>query len=89
MSHSAGEFLFSKVPSKSVRTASYAFPTSVAFRPPKNPDKDFDGSDYVDLCPQNSSPIHSFLHKLLTQHFRFRPADGRVVAYVQSLNKGL
>jgi hypothetical protein len=87
-SHSAGEFLFGKMPQEQLlHQSSFSFPSSVAFRPASKSVKDFDGSDYVDLCPQNSTPINSFLQKILPKHFLFHGSDGRVVAYLQTQNQ--
>ena len=88
-SQSAGEFLFGKAePTRPLHLSSYAFPSTVAYGRAKSL-KDFDGSDYVDLCPQNSTPINHFLRKVLPKHFGYNPEDGKVVAYLQSQNTGL
>jgi hypothetical protein len=90
ISHSAGEFLFGKsATAPPLHLTSYAFPSAIAFGPAAQSTKDFDGSDYVDLCPQNSTPINHFLRKVLPQHFGYSAADGKVIAYLQSQNEGI
>jgi hypothetical protein len=86
VSHSAGEFLYGKIPRRAqpLRRATMSFPSSVAFSPPAEPIKDFDGSDYVDLCPQNSTPINGFLRKVFLPHFKYNAEDGRITAYLQN-----
>ena len=86
VSHSAGEFLYGKIPRRAhpLRRATLSFPSSVAFSPPAEPIKDFDGSDYVDLCPQNSTPINGFLRKVFLPHFKYNAEDGRITAYLQN-----
>ena len=89
VSHSAGEFLYGKVPksAQTLRRATLSFPSSVALGPAPASIKDFDGSDYVDLCPQNSTPINGFLRKVFLPHFKYNAADGRITAYLQK-NQG-
>jgi len=88
-SQSAGEFLFGKEePTRPLHLSSYAFPSAIAYGPAKSL-KDFDGSDYVDLCPQNSTPINHFLRKVLPKHISYNAEDGKIVAYLQSQNTGL
>ena len=91
VSHTAGEFLYGKVPKRAspLRTATLGFPSSISFGPAPNSIKDFDGSDYVDLCPQNSTPINGFLRKVFLPHFRYNAEDGRITAYLQNRNQGL
>jgi hypothetical protein len=89
-SHSASEFLFGNLnPTRSLRFSRYSFPSAIAIGPASKSIKDFDGSDYVDLCPQNSTPINDFLRKVLPKHIRYNGADGKVVAYLQSQNAGV
>ena len=90
VAHSAGEFLFGRLdPSgQPLRRATYSFPSSIAYRPAAPTVRDFDDSDYVDLCPDNSTPIQSFIRRVTAQHFQYNAADRRIVAHLQSNNQG-
>jgi hypothetical protein len=90
VSHSAEEFLFGKPTSaQPLHLTSYAFPTAIALGPNGKSTMDFDGSDYVDLCPQNSTPINHFLRRVLPKHFGYNATDRKVTAYLQSQNEGI
>ena len=92
LSRSAGDFLYGKNSATNPQRVSsfYSTPSSIGMRPSISSLKDFDGSDYVDLCPQNSAPIYSFLHKLLPRHFIYHYEQDRVVAYLlQNRNRGI
>ena len=90
LSHSAEEFLFGKSgTAQPLHLTSYTFPSTIAFSAAGKPKNNFDGSDYVDLCPQNSTPINHFLRKVLPKHFGYNATDGKVVAYLQSQNEGI
>src|SRR5437667_1007133 len=65
VSRSAGDFLLGKTKMEPLLLTSYSVPN--LFR--KDPTiKDFDRSDFIDLCPQNSTPINHFLRKVLPQY---------------------
>ena len=90
LSRSAGDFLRGNGSAQKRRKPSvYALSSSVGIRPTMDVANAFDGSDYVDLYPENSSPLHSFLRKLLPKHIIYHRDDNCVKAYLlESKNQG-
>lgn len=80
VSQPAGEFLHGKPPLQFSNISSYG--------PGKKAANDFDGSDFVDICPQNSSLISRFLRKTLPQYFEYKPDKAKVVSHFRKKKTG-
>jgi hypothetical protein len=83
-SHSAAEFLFGKQPPPAngtatippLRTTSYSSQEETFV-------KDFGETDYIDLCPENSNALNSYLRRRLPEHFQYNSQERRVVAHLK------
>ena len=85
MRHSVEEFLEPSPPEPPTEPNL----ASVTIRPLKKSVKKFDGRDYIDLCPQNSSLINRFLRSFLREHFFYHPPQRKVIATLHGRNSGL
>lgn len=83
-SHSAAEFLFGKQPARAngtpttppLRTTTYSSQVETFV-------KDFGETDYIDLCPENSNVLNSYLRRRLPEHFQYNSQERRVVAHLK------
>ena len=66
----------------------FGFASSAEVDPKSTSIEEFVASDYVNICPEKSHPIHVLVHKIFPRYFRYNFKTGKIEAFRFGRNGG-
>jgi len=83
------EFVSGGLSPSHLEGGNFAFASSAEVDPKSTSIEEFVASDYVNICPQKSHPIHVLVHKIFPRYFRYNFKTGKIEAFCFGRNGGM